>query len=439
MKSRKMLSILLSLLILVSTVVFTPTISAASKDDLATISSLQAYQSFVDRAVKLKDFSGVVYATKNGRVLCQSASGMQNTEKNIPMSIDSQFSIGSVSKQFCATAVLLLQEQGKLSVNDTLEKYFPQYVIGKDITIHALLSMRSGIRDYMNTDYDYEGHENPFEEYIVTDTATKEENQKSILDWVFTQELKYTPDSAHTYSNTNFLILSIIVEKVSGISYQDFLKQNIFTPLNMTNTVFYEDIINLPNLAEPILNGYMPFEPYHRGLTQGAGDLVSNAKDMDKWMTSLSEGTLLSEESLKAMTTVYTPDAGYCYGIMYDAKDGGVYHGGRIPSYETMVLFYPEENLNIFVVTNDLEKTYKKNFTVEYFANTLSKKIHSNTSLGDVDSDGDISVLDATAIQLHISQLKMLNEEQLKCTDTDADGELSVLDATAIQLFLAQL
>lgn len=102
------------------------------------VPALEEYQRYLDALMERYGFGGVAYASRNGRVLCQSAIGMQNSQKNIPMSVDTLFPIASVSKQFCATAVLILQDQGKLSVNDTIDKYFPDYRYASQITIHEL-------------------------------------------------------------------------------------------------------------------------------------------------------------------------------------------------------------------------------------------------------------------------------------------------------------
>ncbi|MDO4747859.1 MAG: serine hydrolase [Eubacteriales bacterium] len=449
MKTKKLISITLSLIMLLSATIFTTPASATtfdspvveldvkSKDFVATTATLPAYQNYLDRLAELKEFTGVAYLTKDGYVLSQIACGMQNTKENKEMTIDTLFPLGSVSKQFCATAVLLLQEQGKLSVNDKLSKYFPEYTIGKDITIHDLLSMRSGIRDHVNNDDDYIGHEDPFLEYKVSATATNAENIQAITQWLFTQKLKFTPGSAHSYSNANFLLLSIIVEQVSNMSYMDFIKQNIFIPLNMTNSGFYEEIYGSPDLAEPKLEeGEEPIEPYLKGLSQGAGDLVSNAKDMDKWLTALSDCTILSEESYKAMSTNH--GSNYGYGFYTDTKKGSVFHAGNIATYESFVLTFPQENLNVFVITNDVYKMRDNNLPMSTFGQGLANRVRTS-SFGDIDDDGSISVHDATAVQMHVAQLNILTDKELKRADTNADSLVSVLDATQIQRLLAKL
>lgn len=434
MKTKRAISIILAVFMLL-TPMFTLSVQAAeSGDSVAPVSSMKAYQDFLDELMIEYNISGVAYVTQDGRVLCQSARGMHNPEENKEMSIGTLFPVGSISKQFCATSILLLQEQGKLSVDDKLSKYFPEYTIGKDVTIKNLLNMRSGIRDHINKDNQYKGHEYPTDWYTVTTTATQEENQKSILNWLFTQELKFAPDKMFSYSNSNFLLLSIIVEQVSGMDYYEFIKQNVFKPLGMTNSGFYEELVNDPNLAAPYIHdGVLLLDPNLHGISQGAGDIVSNAKDMDIWMTSLAEGTLLSDESFKEMST---PVDIYGYGIFYDDTVDGLYHTGGYYPYVSVMYTFPDKNLNIFVVTSNVDEL---EYDILYAAQDILVEVNSDVKLGDVDGDSDVSILDATAIQLHVAQLQPISDDLAMYGDTDNDGDISVMDATAIQLFIAGL
>ncbi|MBR2715472.1 MAG: serine hydrolase [Ruminococcus sp.] len=446
MNFKKTISVILSLLTLISTLAISPNASAQASNDtlvvdfdktenLATVSSLNAYDKYLENMMNNFGITGVSYVTQDGKVIAQHSSGMQNSKDNIPMSRDTLFPIGSISKQFCATAIMMLQQQGKLSVDDTLEKYFPEYEIGKDITIKNLLSMRSGIRDHVNPDEDYVGHEIPTNEYLLSETATYKENIKTITDWLFTQKLKFEPGTDHAYSNSNFLLLSIIVEDVSGIKYSQFIKENIFKPLNMTNSGFYEELYGSPDFAEDVLPDDVELLPPYFHLSTGSGDLVSNAPDMDKWLTSISKRTLLTDESYDEMTTDYGSE--YCYGIQ--AQKGSYFHQGDITTFESFALTNPAKNLNIFVVTNDVQKIDENNYNMSIYGFAIFEKLSSSKAkLGDVDSDGVVSILDATAIQMHFAQIKTLSSKQLRYGDTDGDGEVSVLDATELQLHLAQ-
>lgn len=327
------------------------------------VSALQVYQNELDKIIEEYNISGVAYVTRNGRVLCQSATGMQNSEKNIKMSVDTLFPVGSISKQFCATAVLMLQDQGLLSVNDTIEKYFPEYQYASLITIHDLLSMRSDLYDYLN--------DNPDAEELFSNT---DDIRGTILDWIFGQDEEPQPDEYWCYSNSNFYMLSDIVEQETGMEYTDFVQKYIFDELSMTNTGFYDELAYTEKAAEAIVPEGVELVPYPVGLSQGAGDIVSNAYDMDKWMTALGDGALLSEESYKMMTTNYSGTYNYGYGIQVETKNR-YWHGGDIDTFESVDLVYSKDNLNVFMVTNDLYSIWEQGVQMSTLAKQLAVKI----------------------------------------------------------------
>ena len=412
MKFRKIIGILLVMSLLLSTV-FIP--AYASEQSYA--------EAYLDELMEFYEINGVAYVTKNGKVMCENASGMANEAESKEMTVDTMFPIGSVSKQFCATAILLLQEQGKLSVDETIAKYFPDYTKASDVTIRNLLSMRSGVPAH--TDF-------LFEEYELSEDNTKEENQQIILDWLYTKELLFKPDTKHRYSNTNFFLLSLIVEQVSGQSYTDFIKENILTPLGMNNSGFYEELLNHPNFAEYTLDPNQILDPELKGLSQGAGDMVSNAEDLDKWLTSLRECALLSEESTAEMTANYADD-NYGYGV-YLTDDGGVWHGGAIDSYVSMAITYPEDGYNVLLFTNVIETDPSE---YEVIAFEIANELKNQALCGDVNCDGKVDIMDATAIQKYIAGLATLSDEGYVVADVDGSEIVNVMDATAIQKYLA--
>ena len=416
MKFRKIIGILLIMCLLLGTVL------------IPAYASEQSYaQAYLDEQMEFYEVNGVAYVTKNGKVMCQSARGMANESESKEMTIDTLFPIGSVSKQFCATAILLLKEQGKLSLDEPISKYFPEYTVAKDVTVKQLLTMRAGVRNHL------EGGE--LEEYILSEDATKEENHKIILDWLYTKELLFEPDTSYIYSNGCYFLLSMIVEKVSGESYSDFIKENIFAPLGMNNSGFYDELVNHPDLAE-YTGESIGAEP--KGLSQGCGGLVSNAKDMDKWLTSLREHTILTEESIAEMTTNYSPNNDYYYGYGYGVcltEDGGIYHGGDVTSYSSMAITYFEDNYNVIFFTNeadDSDRGFKEIFSFE-----IANELKAQELCGDVNCDGKVDIMDATAIQKHIAGLQTLTDNGYAVADVDGTEIVNVEDATAIQKYLA--
>lgn len=189
------------------------------------------------QTIEQNEFEGVVYAVENGKPVASYAKGTLKSGKEI--TLDSPMPLGSVSKQFCAAAIMLLQDQGKLSVSDTLDKYYFDYAEGKKLSLHNLLSMRSGIPELTEENSD-----------VVKEDATEEENVASIKKWLFSQPLMFEPDSEFVYTNTNFLLLADIVEQVSGKKYVDFLRENFFEPLGMTHTGFIIELGSSPSWAQ---------------------------------------------------------------------------------------------------------------------------------------------------------------------------------------------
>lgn len=315
--------------------------------------SAESIKALVETNIEEYEFEGIVYLTKNGEVLYQSASGVGENEESL--TVETPMPLGSVSKQFCAVAVLMLNEQGKLSLDDTLDKYYPKYEDGKKITIKNLLSMRTGIRDMVN-------------EGTVQDMSADNDeatNTAAIEEWIFSQSLKFNPDEGYAYSNSNYFLLANIVEKVSGQKYFDFISENIFIPLGMNNTGSVEEVKNSPEWAKGIDLSSVE-DGKIAGLTKGAGDIVSTAHDMDIWMTALQSGKIISEESYIEMTTNQSPEypSQYGYGLELDIN-GFTGHMGAIATYTAGDYFSEESGYNLFVASNNLHPIDTTDFAMD--------------------------------------------------------------------------
>ena len=317
-------------------------------------------QAYLNAMIEGTGFSGVVLVTKNGKTVCESAKGTENKFSNKKITADTKFCIGSVSKQFAAAAILLLRQDGQLSVVDKLSKYFPDYRYGNELTIRHLLDMRSGIREFYDVEYiDDAFTELPTGELrgVITNDNTVEENREILEDWLLRQPLEFEPDTAFEYSNSNYFLLARIVEIVSGQSYNEFLRERIFKPLGMTHTTFIDDVdlFDQPDMAQPTVTP----QTVYVGVTMGLGDMISNARDIDRWLTSLKTHELLDEESVDMMITDYTnedddddeEEENYGFGIR--PCGDGLFHSGYFSTYLTMVFTDPETGFNVFAVTND--------------------------------------------------------------------------------------
>lgn len=295
----------------------------------------------MDSTLKKNYFEGIVCLTQNGSVIYQSATGKD--ENGADLTVDTTMYIGSVSKQFCAAAILLLRDQGKLSLDDTLDKYFLEYSEGKNITLKNLLSMRSGIPD-MISEGEVKG---------ISPDNSEAENTATVKEWIFSQPLLFEPDSSWSYSNSNYFLLGNIVEQVSGQTYNDFIRKNIFEPLEMTHSGFVNEVKDAPAWASGLTYDTFTAGEDAEGLTKGAGDIASNAADMDKWMTGLRSGKVISLDSYHEMTDDYSPDMAKKYGYgLVGMFDGGVGHSGLIGSYTAGDYINEEHGYNLFIASN---------------------------------------------------------------------------------------
>lgn len=297
----------------------------------------------LDAVAQEHKFEGILYLTHNGELVYQFVSGTD--ELGQLLTLDSPLYMSSVSKQFCAAAILMLRDQGKLDLDDTLGQYFEDYTIGKDITLQNLLTMRSGIvRDFSVV------LQNP----ARFEAMTAEEVNEAMLQWLFEQKLDFEPGVGFAYSNVNYTLLSYVVEQVSGEKYEDFIHRNIFEPLGMIHSDFVNQVEGNPQWGlsyDKLLPG-----SWLGDLLQGCGDIISTAGDMDIWMTALRSGKVVCEESYREMTTDHSggvmPSGGYGYGLTGGPRDGWG-HGGNNESYTSWIYFSEEYGYNYFLATGN--------------------------------------------------------------------------------------
>src|ERR1700740_3528066 len=187
-------------------------------------------------------FSGVVVVTRGNDIVYQKAFGLADRTFSVPNTVDTKFHIASVSKPFTAAAILLLAERGKLSIDDHVSKFVPDFPNGDRITIEELLTHYSGLDDASSTpEYD--------------NWSRFPQTPASLVEKLAKLPLESEPGTRYSYSNSNYHLLALIIEKTSGMSYGDFLARNIFLPLGMSNTAHHaSDAAVIANLA----NGYRP-------------------------------------------------------------------------------------------------------------------------------------------------------------------------------------
>ena len=286
---------------------------------------------------------------RDGRTVYLQAYGDARLEQKLPAEPGMRYAIGSISKQFTAAAILLLQQDGKLSLDDKVAKYLPELTRANDITLRQLLSHTAGYQDYWPQDYMFP---------LMIEPVTPE----GIMDRWARKPLDYEPGTKWQYSNTGYVIAGRIVEKASGKPFFEFLQERIFTPLQMTSV---RDFDREP-LTSGNASGYVNFAlgpprvaaPSGAGWLFGAGELAMTAEDLAKWDISIITRSLLSEASYRALETdtLLTSGVGAQYGLGVDVAMENhrrkVAHGGAVNGFTAENAVYPDDRMAIAVLVN---------------------------------------------------------------------------------------
>jgi D-alanyl-D-alanine carboxypeptidase len=293
--------------------------------------------------------SASVAVVKDGQIAYVRAYGQARIDPPIPARPEMRYSIGSISKQFTAAAILMLAEQGKLSLDDPVAKYIPNLTRANEVTIRQLLSHTSGYQDYWPQDY-------------VPPFMTQPINAEKIMDLWARKPLDFDPGTKWQYSNTNYVIAGVIAEKVSGKPLLDFLQERMFAPLAMQRV----DNIDLHKLPETDATGYMRYAlgPPRVAPKEGpgwlfaAGELAMPASELAKWDIGMLQQRLLKPASYKEMQTEIKLKDGsgtrYALGLQVGNFAGHrvVSHGGEVSGFTAQNTVFPDDNLAIVVLTN---------------------------------------------------------------------------------------
>lgn len=295
-------------------------------------------------------FSGAVLIAKQGIPIYRNAYGLANRSKRIPVDCDYAFQLGSASKQFTAISVLILEQKGLLKVTDSVQKYFPAFPY-KNITIHTLLTHLSGLPNYI-----YFCDQMPIDKYKHLTNA----EMMNVMCDSFPEKYYPAKQSFH-YCNTNYAILAAIVEKVSGISFEEFVHKNIFEPLGMKHSFFYSELTNYKN--QKIATGYL--SPKHEagffylnGVTGDKG-IFSTVDDMLKWDFALYSDKIIntdfSKKALQPQTKTRRANIFYGYGWkMYTLEDSTkvLFHSGWWQGFQSVIMRIPKDSTTVIILKN---------------------------------------------------------------------------------------
>jgi CubicO group peptidase (beta-lactamase class C family) len=298
---------------------------------------------YVNSLVRQNRFSGAVLLARDGKVLLSKGYGMANFEDETPNTPQTKFRLGSLTKQFTAAAILLLQERGKLSVQDEVCKYVENCPAAwKAVTIHHLLTHTSGVPNMTS-----------FPEFQRAKffPMTPIEAIAMFRD----KPLEFAPGERFNYSNSGYILLGHIIERASGKSYADFVRENIFQPLGMKNTDLDVNSAIIKHRAAGYTrgpNGLSNAQYIDMTIPYAAGAMYSTVEDLYLWDRALYGEKLISKKSLEAMTTPFKD--GYAYGIGVGEQYGlkTINHGGGIEGFSTFLTRFTDGGGTVIVLSN---------------------------------------------------------------------------------------
>jgi CubicO group peptidase (beta-lactamase class C family) len=287
-----------------------------------------------------------VLVLKDGAPVLRRSYGLADVEKHIAATPETNYRLASVTKQFTAASILLLVQDGRLRLDETVGEWFPSLPdIADQMTIRHLLTHTSGLIDY---------------EDVIPPTMKGQLHDSDVLKILETQKTTYfKPGTSYRYSNSGYALLALIVERASGLPFAKFLQQRIFTPLGMHNTVAYEEgVSTVANRAY----GYTQAEGGSWSRTDqsqtsavlGDGGIYSSVDDLAKWDAALYDERLLSNASRKQSFTpaAHTEDPKVDYGFGWRITGETVWHSGETVGFRNVIVRYPQRHMTVIVLTN---------------------------------------------------------------------------------------
>jgi CubicO group peptidase (beta-lactamase class C family) len=298
----------------------------------------------IESRVFSDQFMGTVLVSRGPTIVLNKGYGSANLEWQTPNSRDTRFRVASLTKQFTSAGILLLEEQGKLRIEDPISKYLPDVPAAwNSITIFHLLTHTSGIPD-LTTFPDF------------SETAKQPTTPEKLVASFRSKPLDFKPGADFKYSNSGYIILGCILERGSGQSYADYIKNKIFTPLGMKSSGYDSNTEIVPMRAQGYAHrksGVGVADYLDMTVPFSAGGLSSTAGDLLRWQQGLFHGRLLSTSSLAKMTTPVKKD--YAFGVAVNTDTLGnkvVWHGGAIDGFNVFLVYVPAERFSVIVLGN---------------------------------------------------------------------------------------
>ena len=295
--------------------------------------------------------NGMVLIAKEGEIFLKKGYGMADYETGTSNNPSTVFNIGSMSKAFASMSIMMLEERGLLNVDDTIDQYIPGFPNGDLITIHQCLTHTSGLYRYVKS---------PDSELWQNSNWAQFHTTGQLMQHFMYQPLQFEPGSNHLYCNSGYVVLGVIIENVSGMSFRDFIKINILDPLNMKSTSYDPYEVDFQN---KVATGYdsileQPAEAMylHPTVAFSAGGIFSNINDIYKWDQVLYTEQLVSTQTLEKMFTPGPGNYGYAWRITQLEYKGlmhkQIWHAGSYPGYHSLICRFVDENITVIILAN---------------------------------------------------------------------------------------
>jgi CubicO group peptidase (beta-lactamase class C family) len=314
------------------------------KDEVIIDKKYKEFAEQADAYLQEAGFQGAVLIGRGEKIVFAKGYGLCDEKAaapdQLPIGINTTFEAGSISKQMTAAAVMQLAQVGKLSVDDKLSKFFPDFEAGDKITVEMLLNMRSGLTDHINSADDF-FPKNIYRRIELKQMACEPVEENLVLEYLNEAPLLAEPDSTYFYCNTNYFLLARIIEMTSGLSYNEYIQKNIFDRCGMTHT-------NL-EFQKTDTRGYDYKGRYYSipaSLSVGCGDVNSSATDLFKWNVFFTSGKVVKKKTFQKMID----SESYGYGVY--CHEGSIFHTGVTNVFNSYDGYYFDDKLSIIVLSN---------------------------------------------------------------------------------------
>ena len=297
----------------------------------------------VQNSAQADEFSGAVLVARDGQILLDKGYGFANREWGIPNESDTKFRLGSITKQFTAVAIMILNERGLVDLDAPVKTWVPDAPAAWDqVTVRRLLAHTAGVPNFTS-----------FDDFQAKKTLPV--TVDGLIARFRDHPLDFQPGEGRKYSNSGYVLLTAVIEKASGKSYADFLAETIFQPLGMSDTGYDRNAVVLPRRASgyaPSAGGVINADYWDMSIPQGAGGLYSTTHDLLKWEQGLFGGRLLRPQALTLLTTPVRDQ--YAFGVFVTQAEGNttIAHSGGLDGFNTYMAYDPARRMTVIVLGN---------------------------------------------------------------------------------------